>query len=541
MNDPASRPPQTAPDAAVAPAVPADELPTSEAALVRGRIDRSCRTVCLLFFAAAVFWLIAGSLFALIASFKLHNPELMTKSAWSTFGRVRPAHLNTVIYGWAAQAGLGVLMWLFCRLCRTPMRRRWLPLTAAMLWNIGVTGGTAAILSGGQTGFEWLEFPTWAALPLFLAFGLVSIWAVLTFADRTEPHVYVSQWYLFGAIFWFPWLYSTVQILLLMHPMQGVPQAVTQWWFAHNVLGLFFTPIGLAAVYYLIPKVIGRPVHSYHLSMLGFWSLALFYSWAGAHHLIGGPVPAWVQTASIVASVMMFVPVVTVAINHHMTMRRHFALLRWSPTLRFAVFGAMAYTVVSVQGSLMAVRWYNEPTHFTHHTIGHAHLGMYGFFTMVMFGSLYYIVPRLTGREWAGKGLIRVHFWCAAAGIILMFVALSAGGAIQGLELNQADKPLRTYVAEHGLFPGLVEWTRNFQARSGAVSFQDVMEGTSPWLHARSVSGVLLTVAHLAFAWLLLANLRGKGAATGRPTLLRDDEAGYRRLVGGQAAAEGAA
>ena len=172
------------------------------------------------------------------------------------------------------------------------------------------------------------------------------------------------------------------------------------------MLGTFFTPIGLAAIYYIIPKVLGRPVYSYYLSILGFWSLALFYNWAGAHHIIGGPVPAWLTTVSIIGSMMMFIPVTTTAINFHMTMRGHFGVLRYSPSLRFVVFGAVCYTIVSAQGSIMALRVINEPTHFTHHTIGHAHLGLYAFYTMVIFGCMYYIIPRLTGR---GMGLLSPH------------------------------------------------------------------------------------------------------------------------------------
>src|SRR5262249_5230185 len=198
--------------------------------------------------------------------------------------------------------------------------------------------------------------------------------------------------YLFGAVFWFPWLYTVANLLLLYEPVRGVVQASVNWWYGHNVLGLWFTPIGLAAAYYLIPKVIGRPIYSYYLSIIGFWALALFYSWAGAHHLIGGPLPAWLITVSVVGSVMMFIPVGVVALNHHMTMVGHFDALRYSPTLRFVVLGAMSYTAVSVQGSFEALRTMNEVVHFTHYTIAHAHLGLYAFFTMIMFGSMYYIV-----------------------------------------------------------------------------------------------------------------------------------------------------
>jgi cytochrome c oxidase cbb3-type subunit 1 len=520
----------------VRPAAGPDEA--EAAALQRAAIDRSCRAPVLWFYGSAVIWLLIGTALALLASFKLHTPDFAAGPGWPgwlTFGRVRPAHLNTVIFGWAAQAGLGTLLWLMCRLCRVPLRRPALPLAAAVLWNIGVTVGTIGILAGHGTSIEWLEFPTYAAFFLFAAFAVVSLWALLTFADRQERHVYVSQWYLFAAVFWFPWLYSTVQILLLLAPVKGVVQASTNWWFAHNVLGLFFTPIGLAAVYYLIPKVIGRPIHSYYLSILGFWTLALFYNWAGGHHLIGGPVPAWLVTASTVGSMMMFIPVTAVAINHHLTMRRHFGMLRYSPTLRFTVYGAMSYTVVSVQGSLMALRAYNEPTHFTHHTIGHAHLGMYGFFTMVMFGALYYIVPRLTGREWASPKLISVHFWGTALGMALMFLSLSLGGAIQGLEMNNAAEPWNKLVVEHGWVSGTWRFLEGCQARSGTVPFMDIVAGSIPWLWVRSASGVLITVGHLAFALLALMNISGIGPRRTGPALFRDDPAGYRGLIAEEA------
>jgi cytochrome c oxidase cbb3-type subunit 1 len=245
------------------------------------------------------------------------------------------------------------------------------------------------------------------------------------------------------------------------------------WWFARNLLGLWFVPIGLASAYYMIPKVLGRPIHSYYLSMIGFWSLAIFYSWNGMHHLIGGPLPAWMISASVVASVMMFIPVVTVAINHHLTMRGHFDALKWSPTLRFTVFGAMAYTVASLQGILMAIPSLNTITHFTDYTIGHAHLGLYGFFSMMMFGAIYYIIPRLIGWEWPSATMIRWHFWLVAVGVLLMFGSLTVGGLLQGLA--QYDP---------------------------AVSFRSSLEFAAPFRIVRGLSGFLLLGGHLVFACL---------------------------------------
>ncbi len=454
----------------------ASDAPEGRAQLAA--IDASCRVPVLFFVVSGLLWLVAGSLLALVASIKLHNPEFLTEWAWLTFGRVRPAHLNTVIYGWASQTGIAVTIWLMCRLCRVVFPAPGLATASAFFWNLGLTVGVVGILAGDSTAIEWLEMPKYATPILFFSYALIAVWAVIVFRLRTEKHLYVSQWYLLAALLWFPWLYATAQIMLLLEPVRGVVQAAVNWWFAHNVLGLWFTPIGLGAIYYFIPKVIGRPIHSYYLSVLGFWSLALFYNWNGLHHLIGGPLPAWMITVSIVASVMMLIPVITVAINHHFTLRGHFGKLRHSPTLRFIVFGAMAYTLTSLQGVANSLRSYSEVVHFTHHTVAHAHLGVYGFFTMVLFGSLYYILPRITSREWPSLGLISLHFWACAVGLVLYVVPLSAAGFVQGLKLNDAS-----------------------------VAFLDVVAYTLPWLKFRTVAGLLLTVGHLAFvgnvAWML--------------------------------------
>jgi len=482
----------------------------------RAAIDASCRLPVLSFFASAVFWLIVGTVFALLASIKLHNPlfaveipaslahwlnqfyplvpanTVETLNGALTFGRVRPAHLNTVAYGWASTAALGVGIWLMARLCRVQLRYPRFVTAAAVIWNIGVFVGTAAILVGESTGVEWLEFPPYATLILFIAYALISIWAVDMFVHRRPGHVYVSQWYIMAALFWFPWLYATANILIHHESVQGSVSAIVNWWYGHNALGLWFTPMGLAAAYYFIPKVIGRPVHSYYLSAFGFWSLALFYSWNGGHHLIGGPLPAWVITASIVASVMMVIPVVVTAINHHMTMRGNFHVLEYSPTLRFVVFGAMSYTLASLQGTTMAIRSLNTVTHFTDYTIGHSHLGLYAFFTMIMFGSMYYIVPRLVGCEWRSAVLIKIHFWSCAYGIIFMVLILTVGGLMQGLMMRDA-----------------------------AIGFDKIVENMAVYKYFRSVSGVLLTVGHVVFAFHFALMLLRLGRTEGGPTLFR--------------------
>lgn len=461
-------------------------------------IDLSTRIPAVLFLGTAVVWLLIGSLFAMIASWKFHSPMFMALTEWQTLGLARAAHLNAVIYGWATQAAMGVAFWIMARLCRRPLQHAGVLYVAGAFWNVGVAIGIVGILRGDTTGIEWLEFPPYATPLLFVSYALLGIWCVITFRFNRSQHVYVSQWYILAALFWFPWLYSIAQIMLIFEPARGTVQALTNWWFAHNVLGLWFTPIGIAAAYYMIPKVLGKPIHSYHLSVIGFWSLAIFYNWAGVHHLIGGPVPAWVQSAGIVASVMMVIPVLVTAINHHMTVVGSFRKCWESPTLRFVVFGAVSYTLTSFIGSAMAVRSVNQITHFTHFTVGHAHHGMYAFFTMVMFGSIYYIMPRILLKEWPSAMLISVHFWGTALGITVYVVALSIGGLIQGLMLNNLM----------------------LDAEGNPYAFMKIMETMAPYLFSRSIGGILMTIGHVAFAinliWMLV---KRRDPAQSAPTL----------------------
>ncbi len=456
----------------------------------RLEIDRAARLPVGIFIGSSLFWLVFGSLLAIAASIKMHDPEFLADNPWLTFGRVRPAHLNAVAYGWLSTAGIGIGLWMLSRLCRVPMRDHSSLALSALLWNFGNAVGIWGILRGDSTAVEWLEYPVYAAPFLLVSFAFVMLASFRLIRERAPGHIYISQWYIMAAFCWLPALYFTAHGLLVLAPTQAPAQPPINWWYAHNALGLWFTPIGLGAAYYLIPKIIGRPIHSYYLSAIGFWSLAFFYAWNGMHHLIGGPYPAWLITASVVASIMMFIPVITVAINHHLTMWGHFRFLKHSPTLRFVVFGAMAYTLVSFQGSLTALREVNHTTHFTHYTIAHAHLGAYAFASMVFFGAIYYIVPRLFQREWPSPMLIRIHFWASAIGISIYFIMLSWGGIQQGLAMNQSTAP-----------------------------FMEIVENTIPYLKWRTVGGSLMTLGHIAlvasFGWMLI-DQRNRGP---EPTL----------------------
>lgn len=471
------------------PAGGADASAALDAELLdRARADASSAPVVFFFLCCGMVWLLVASAAGLTASIKLHEPDWLAQFAWLSFGRIRTIHLNAVAYGWAPMAGLGIALFVIPRLLKTQLVGARFAMLGGALWNAALIAGLGSIGVGLNDGLEWLEIP-WQIDVLFVAGGaLVGLPLVLTLLQRKVDHLYVSVWYMGCALFWFPVLFLVANVPGLH---QGVEQGTMNWWFGHNVLGLFYTPLALGSVYYFLPKVIGRPVQSYNLSLLGFWGLAFFYGQVGGHHLIGGPVPAWLVTLSIVQSMMMIVPVVAFTVNQYQTLEGHLGALRWSPTLRFIGFGGLMYTASSVQGSLEALRSVNAVTHFTHFTIAHAHLGLYGFVTMVFFGAIYFVVPRITGREWPSPRLISAHFWLVAVGITIYFVSLTIGGWLQGLAMLDAARP-----------------------------FMESVTLTLPYLKARSIGGALMVAGHLVFVahfgWLLL----DRAKPVGQPTLL---------------------
>lgn len=449
------------------------------------RIDASGRMPVLVGIAIAILWLLQGTIFGDITSFKFDWPDLLTSQPYLTFGRLRPAHLNAMVYGWASTAMFSVSLWIIPRLCRTPLKWPMTALTGIIVWNLGVLIGVSLLLAGISDGLEWLEFDRHSADPLMIigaALVGASIWRTL--AARQVKHLYVSVWYVAASFPWFVIIFTAGNLPIY----SGVESAAVNWFYAHNALGLWLTTINLGLIYYLLPKIIGRPIYSYWLSLVGFWGLALFYALNGMHHLIGGPMPSWMIATSITASILMVIPVVAVGINQHMTIAGRFGAMRYSPSLTFLVLAAMSYTAVSLQGILTALVNVNRVTHFTHWTIAHSHLGLYMFVTMSLFGGIYYILPRLIGREWPSANLIRAHFLLVGGGMVLYVVALGVGGVLQGIDMLDAAKP--------------------FQASVLAVK---------PWLLTRSGAAVIISAGHLVFAYHALLLVLGKEVAVPHP------------------------
>ena len=438
-------------------------------------IDRSVRIPVLIFFASATLWLVVASVFWLLTTAQMCAPNAwwtFPGISWLTFGRSYPIFLNSFVYGWASSAGIGVGIWLVSRLCRVAARGLLLLISAAVLWNIGLGLGLLSLLAGFSNGKELLEYPSYIGFILFLALALVSFWVILTLQCRRPGPLFISQWYLVTAFLSFPWAYATANLLLDPGAAaSGVSQAAIQWWYVDSLIGLWFTPICLGLAFYLIPKSIGYPIYSYNLALLGFWALLLLAGWTGMSHLIGGPLPAWMITISIVANVLMLVPAVAVALNFHRTINGKFEVLNWNLALRFIVIGTMAYTLYSVEGAMTSTRTLSCVTEFTLATVGHTQLGLFGFISMVFFGGLYFIIPRLLDREWLFIRLIKSHFWLSLVGFGLLLADLTIGGILQGFALQDAKIPMDA-----------------------------VNDMLSPFLLGQSIAVFLIVIANLGFA-----------------------------------------
>ncbi len=439
----------------------------------RERADRSSQGPVLAFLTSALFWLVIGSMAGVVASLKLHWPDFLVSIPETTFGRIRPVHLNTVVYGWSSMAGIGVILWLLPRLLKTELVGNNYAIASAFVWNLGLFIGVIQLLSGFGDGKEFLEIH-WTTDILFVIGGaLTAVPLIRTLLNKNTHHIYVTVWYFSAAIVWLPVLLFLGNVPGLFH---GAEQAILNWWFGHNVLGLWVTPIAVGTAYYFIPKILGRPINSYQLSLIGFWSLALFYSQVGVHHLLGGPVPLWLQTLSIVQSIMMFIPVLAFMTNMGAIIKNPWQVMKDSTTMRFILIGALMYGAASFQGSLEAIRSMNYLVHFTHYTVAHAHLGLYSFFTMIMFGAIYFIVPRLTGINWPYPKLINWHFWMVVIGMTIYIVGLTIGGVLQGYVLQDPEQP-----------------------------FSESTRVTLPYLQWRSFGGTLMTLGHFViFAHFLV-------------------------------------
>lgn len=421
----------------------------------------------LLLLASGLVWLVLSGVLALIASIQLHSPAFLADCESLTHGRVTSLAETTFIYGWAANTGLGVALWVLGRLGGAPLRALNWAVVGTLFWNAGISLGLVGIATGDATSFALLEMPRYVQPLLVAAYVAIGVSGILAWSGRRTDGTFASQWYAVAALFLFPWLLIAAQTMLLWSPVRGVLQAVVNGWYVQGAFSLWLAPLALAGVYYVVPKATGRTLPSYEFASLSFWTLLFVGSLTGGRHLIGGPVPAWIPTLANAACTMLLFHYAVVALN----LRGAFS--GGGTALRFISFGLVAYLLGAVLDAVTAFRGVARFTQFTSFATAQQQLALYGGISMFLFGSLYFAVPRLTGRAWASAALLRGHLALASFGVVLLVVTLAAAGWTQGHDLNHA-----------------------------ATSFADIAAHTRPWLLGVTAAQGILLLGNL----LLLVN-----------------------------------
>ena len=391
---------------------------------------------------ATLFWGIAGMAAGLYIALQLAFPALNLNLEYTTFGRLRPLHTSAVIFAFGGNALIATSFYVVQRTCRA--RLAFPKLARFVFWGYQLFIVLAATgnLMGVTEAKEYAE-PEWY-VDLWLTVVWVAYLAVFvgTIVKRREPHIYVANWFYLSFI-------VTIAMLHIVNNLSmpasifgsksyaafaGVQDALTQWWYGHNAVGFFLTAGFLAMMYYFVPKQAERPVYSYRLSIIHFWSLIFLYIWAGPHHLHYTALPDWAQTLGMVFSVILWMPSWGGMINGLMTLNGAWDKIRTDPIIRMMVMALAFYGMSTFEGPMMSIKWVNSMSHYTDWTIGHVHSGALGWNGMITFACVYYLVPRLWGRpRLYSLRMVNWHFWLATVGIVFYAASMWVAGIMQGL------------------------------------------------------------------------------------------------------------
>ncbi|WP_234364124.1 cbb3-type cytochrome c oxidase subunit I [Lunatibacter salilacus] len=416
---------------------------------------------------ASVFWLVFGTLIGQYLGLKFLWPE-MDSVSWLSFGRLRPVHTNAVFWGWASLTMIGLGHFVITRTSNNILYSYRLAWYAWWLMNLSVTIGTLFLMSGiNNGGGEYREY-IWPVALLFALGIIITFYNFYqTVARRKIEEIYVSNWYLLGGLGW-----TIILVIIGYLPMyqDGLGETVIQGYYMHQGVGMWFMTFTLGLIYYYLPSSLNKPIYSYSLGVLAFWTQMLFYTLIGTHHFVFSPLPWWLQTVAIVFSAGMLIPVVAGTTNFLMTMRGSWNEITKSYVLPFFLVGVVFYFVGSAQGSLQAFRFTNFVWHFTDFNVAHSHMTMYGIITFILWACVYAILPKLTGRE-PRQLLVGMHFWMAFIGLFAYMVSLMVGGTLKGLS-----------------------WIE------GEPFIQSVILMQPFWLW-RAIGGTLMFISHLLFAY----------------------------------------
>lgn len=451
-----------------------------------------------MFTLATCFWGVVGMLVGLVIALQLAFPALNVEP-FLNFGRLRPVHTSGVIFAFGGNALFATSYYVVQRTCRTRLWANGLALFTFWGYQAFIVMAALGYVLGVTQGKEYAE-PEW-----YVDLWLTVVWVAYllvfmgTVIKRKEPHLYVANWFFLAFII-------TVAVLHLGNNVSipvdlfgaksytvasGVQSAMIQWWYGHNAVGFFLTAGFLGMMYYFVPKRAERPVYSYRLSIVHFWSLIFLYIWAGPHHLHYTALPGWAQTLGMCFSIMLWMPSWGGMINGIMTLSGAWDKLRKDPVLQFMIVSLAFYGMSTFEGPLMSIRAVNSLSHYTDWTVGHVHSGALGWVGFITFGCLYYLVPKLWGqKEVYSLKLVSLHLWVATLGIVLYICAMWVSGIMQGLMWRSYDSM------------GFLEY-----------SFVETVVAMHPFYVIRALGGAMFLTGMLIFCYNVYRTIKGDVAA----------------------------
>ena len=454
-----------------------------------------------LFTLAAIFWGIIGFTAGVLIASQMAFPALNFDWQYTSFGRLRPLHTSAVIFAFGGNVLFATSFFVVQRTSGVPLwGNKGLHNFIFFGYQAFIIIAAVGYIFGVTQAKEYAE-PEWYAdlllLPVWVSYFIVFL---LTLKNRKEPHIYVANWFFLAFIL-------TVAILHIVNNLAiptkidsvdsyplfgGVQSAMIQWWYGHNAVGFFLTAGFIAIMYYFVPKRAERPVYSYRLSILHFWSLIFIYIWAGPHHLHYTSLPDWVQTLGMTFSIMLWMPSWGGMINGIMTLSGAWDKLRTDPVLRFLITSVAFYGMSTFEGPLMSIKAINALSHYTDWTIGHVHSGALGWVALISFGAIYHLVPVLWNKpSLYSMKLVNTHFWLATVGIVLYIVAMWISGISQGVMWRSYNEQ------------GILQY-----------SFIDVLKATHPLYVVRALGGLFFLSGSLVMAYNIYKTITQKTPKT---------------------------
>ena len=455
---------------------------------------------------ASMFWGIAGMLVGVVIALQLSFPHwfYFPDLGWTNFGRLRPLHTSAVIFAFGGNVLIATSYYVVQRTCKARLFGGSLPWFVFWGYNTFIVLAGTGYLLGVTEGREYAEPEWYADLWLTIVWVGYLVTFLGTIIKRKEPHIYVANWFYLAFI-------ATIAVLHIVNNLSmpvsllstksvalfsGVQDALTQWWYGHNAVGFFLTAGFLGIMYYFIPKRADRPVYSYRLSIVHFWTLIFIYIWAGPHHLLYTALPDWAQTLGMTFSVILWMPSWGGMINGLMTLSGAWDKLRTDPVLRMLVVSVAFYGMATFEGPVMSVRSVNALSHYTNWTIGHVHSGALGWVGYVSFGALYCLVPWLWNKKKLySNSLVEWHFWISTLGIVLYITSMWVAGIMQGLMWRSYNDF------------GFLEY-----------SFVETVEAMHPYYIIRALGGLMYLGGVLIMAYNLWRTARSGESAVSAQT-----------------------